>query len=50
MRAPTARNAHLMQGYPGALHVTVTYELPADLAELRTTITATTDKATPGEL
>ncbi|GBF97855.1 aldose 1-epimerase [Raphidocelis subcapitata] len=35
------------EGYPGTLTVTVTYELPAELPELRTTITATTDQATP---
>jgi hypothetical protein len=29
------------------VRVTVTYELPADLPEIRTTIKATTDKATP---
>jgi hypothetical protein len=36
------------QGYPGNLEVTVTYELPSELPELRTTMRATTDKATPG--
>lgn len=35
------------EGYPGTLEVTVTYELPSDLPELRTSIRATTDKATP---
>jgi galactose mutarotase-like enzyme len=41
-------NATAAQGYPGTLEVCVRYELLAHAAELRTTVTATTDKATPG--
>lgn len=35
------------EGYPGRLLVVVKYELHRDMNELTTTITATTDKATP---
>lgn len=35
------------EGYPGDLHVTVTYELPRSLPELRTSIRATGSKPTP---
>lgn len=35
-----------LQGYPGALTLTVRYELLAHSAELRTSIRATTDKPT----
>eukprot|EP00879_Flechtneria_rotunda_P002713 GHRR01002919.1.p1 GENE.GHRR01002919.1~~GHRR01002919.1.p1 ORF type:complete len:377 (+),score=99.27 GHRR01002919.1:235-1365(+) len=35
------------EGYPGNLQVTVRYELAANAPELRVSITATTDKATP---
>jgi hypothetical protein len=37
-----------LQGYPGTLTTTVLYELMKDRLELKTTITARTDKATPG--
>jgi galactose mutarotase-like enzyme len=37
-----------LQGYPGTLSVTVRYELLSHSAELRITISATTDKPTPG--
>lgn len=35
------------EGYPGTLHVSVTYSLSKTSNELTTTITATTDEATP---
>jgi galactose mutarotase-like enzyme len=38
----------LLQGYPGTLETSVRYELLSHSAELRITISATTDKATPG--
>ena len=38
----------MVQGYPGKLEVTVTYELMRNLPELRITFTATTDQPTPG--
>jgi hypothetical protein len=38
----------LLQGYPGMLETSVRYELLSHSAELRITISATTDKATPG--
>lgn len=38
------------EGYPGTLSVTVTYELPSELPELRTSMRATTDKPTPVNL
>ncbi|GFR42234.1 hypothetical protein Agub_g3128 [Astrephomene gubernaculifera] len=38
------------EGYPGTLHVSVTYRLARDSNELTTTITATTDEATPVNL
>lgn len=37
------------QGYPGTLHVQVTYTLLRHSNELHTSIVATTDEATPGE-
>ncbi len=39
---------HNPQGYPGTLHVSVTYSLSKTSNELTATITATTDEATPG--
>jgi galactose mutarotase-like enzyme len=38
-----------LQGYPGTLDVSVRYELLSHRAELRITISAVTDKPTPGE-
>jgi hypothetical protein len=38
----------LLQGYPGTLEASVRYELLSHSAELRITISATTDKPTPG--
>jgi hypothetical protein len=40
----------LRQGYPGTLHVSVTYRLSRHANELSTCITAVTDEATPGEV
>ncbi len=45
----TTQCTAIPQGYPGNLSIVATYELLANADELRITITAVTDKPTPGK-